>query len=262
MAQYYLDTNAIIDFQYEEDLFCKGYVKPGKGLEKGLPYYDAWKDILRKPQLNEESDHSVLQSLFGNRDSEGKCQFDYIREIKDYCMLKELYLHSSYFAYHEYMKHMYVYGDLERILEDIPFRMVERKITGGQKDLLEREFKFARDQNHSIQFNIPEPLEGAFKWHEAGLGMGIIDKVENEKVDFQNPECYTFISILLNAGFSLLDAIQLYICHINNIEYFVSLDRYFSFVEKMKENGIKIKVRVISSYRELYAQIVKNEGEL
>ena len=124
-------------------------------------------------------------------------------------------------------------------------------------DIRNLEFKNAQ-QNNDFRFVLHEPLEVAFKWHQAAFGMGVIDKVENETIDFQNSDVYTFLTPLLGLGFFLLDAIHLYICKANQIRHFVSKDRQFKRYSEFIED--KLEIKIISKYREFYEHLVEEIG--
>jgi hypothetical protein len=261
MANYYLDTNALIDFSYEQDLFWKGYIKPGNGLEHQLAdYADYSLDVGKLRQTVENKyDEIAMKFLLGKRDDKGRNEFDYIREIKDFCNIKNIRLLSSYLAYYEFVKHKCFVSAIEEMVGDIPFKLVQRKIVRQYEDLVELTFKYAQSQDR-LRFTFHEPLEVAFKWHEAGLGMGVIDKVENEKMDFQDTKLYGFLTPLVDIGFSILDAMHLYLCNINGIRYFVSKDRQFGRYSKFINENLGIIV--VNKYKGLLAILIKEEGTL
>lgn len=100
MIEFYLDTNALLDFAYEEDLFYFGYTKSDLGIKNKLFYYEGHKD---GPNRFVHLDQFEIDYFLGKNNNDPKNEFNYIREIKDYCVINDKLLYSSYLAYLEYL---------------------------------------------------------------------------------------------------------------------------------------------------------------
>ena len=253
---YYLDAKVLIDFQYEEELFDAGYIKPGEGLKANLADYQHFQSNQQRgiphKTLDDALDKTALDMILGEDDEKGKNEYDYIREIKDYCLINDIYLRSSYLAYYDYLKHCEVTEQIEKLIKDIPFKLVEGRILRRYSEYNFRDYKYVREKG-TLSFSIPEPLEQAFKWHQKATGMGVIDKVEKETVDFQDMTFYRFMTPLLQLGFSLIDALHLRICGINGIANFCSKDKQFGYYADFikDEHGLAI----IPTYKRLFESL-------
>ena len=256
MVEFYLDTNALLDFAYEEDLFYFGYTKSELGLKNKLIYYEDHKD---SPNRFVNLDQFEIDYLFGKNNNDPENEFNYIREIKDYCVITNKLLYSSYLAYYEYLNHLRKVSTIEKFLEDIPYKYIERKIDKDYQTYLDKKFKSKISENDYF-FHVPVTFEEEFYHRNLGTGMGILIKVENENINLQDKDFFIFANIYMELGFTLLDIIHLRLCKMNSINYFISkdrqFDRYKNFIRKYEN------ISIVKSFKEFYEILIGKENKL